>query len=291
MQSILFTMIRKITATLEMVSPRLALWWVSRLFFSPRSSRRELPDIPDLQQRWLSFEKTDGTQGECKVYSAGSGPVVLLIHGWEGSAYSFSVIARQLLGKGLRVVLFDLPAHGFSPGRKTNLVEISRIIEKLAAEEEHLQALVGHSFGAVCAGFAIKSGVSTDCFISISAPATMDFMINRFCLYVGASEKTKSGLIDRIETILKGSYEQGSLTSMADEFNQSGLIIHDRKDRMIPYKLAEEFAAAWPTASLLSTNALGHNRILQDDEVSQAVTLRVLSSSEGVTVNNNVAVN
>jgi len=30
-----------------------------------------------------------------------------------------------------------------------------------------------------------------DHFVSISAPTTMDFIINRFCSIVGASEKTK----------------------------------------------------------------------------------------------------
>jgi len=150
--------IRFITATLERLSPRIALWWVSRLFFSPRTSRREMPQLPDLEQRWLSFTAINGSQSKCKVYSTGTGPVVLLIHGWEGSASSFTAIARRLLDEGHRVVLFDLPAHGYSPGRKTNLVEIGRIIRNLENVEERFHAIIGHSFGAACAGHAIKSG-------------------------------------------------------------------------------------------------------------------------------------
>jgi len=278
MKSNLLTTIRKITTTLERVSPRLAVWWISRLFFSPRTSRREIPDIPDLEQRWLGYTTITGARSKCRVYSAGTGAVVLLIHGWEGSAFSLSAIARQLRDEGLRVVLFDLPAHGFSPGRKTNLVEIGRIIRKLAVDEGNLRALVGHSFGAACAGHAIKSGVTMDHFVSISAPTTMDFIINRFCSIVGASEKTKKGLIQKIEVILQGPYEQESLTQLAAEFNQKGLIVHDRKDRMVPYSQAEEFSSAWPGARLFDTNRLGHSRILQDEDVIQAITSQILSS-------------
>jgi len=280
MESTLLTTIRRITITLERFSPRLALWWISQLFFSPRTSRREIPDIPNLEQRWLGYTKINGSRSKCRVYSAGTGSVVLLIHGWEGSAYSLTAVARRLLEKGLRVVLFDLPAHGFSPGRKTNIVEIGRIIQKLAVDEGNLRALVGHSFGAACAGHAIKSGVAMEHFVSISAPTTMDFIINRFCSMVGASDKTKKGLIRKIEAILQGPYEQESLTQLAATFDQKGLIVHDRKDRMIPYSQAEEFSSAWPGARLLDTNKLGHSRILQDEDVIQAITSHILSSTE-----------
>ena len=291
MKSILLTTICGVTATLESVSPRLAHWWISWLFFSPRTSRRELPRIPGLQQRWLIYTKTNGARSKCRVYSAGTGPAVLLIHGWEGSTSSMTAIARVLLDKGLRVVLFDLPAHGLSPGRKTNLIEISRVIQQLASDEGHFCALVGHSFGAVCAGHAIKAGVSTDHFITISAPAKIDFIINFFCSMVGASTKTKSSLIRQIEVIFQAPYEEASLTELASVFDQNGLIIHDRKDRMVPYALAEEFSAVWADARLLTTNGLGHNRILRNEDVITAIVSEILPSLEGDFIELDRAVN
>lgn len=269
--------IRTITATLERLSPHIALWWVSRLFFSPRISRREIPELPNLEQRWLSFTAINGAQSKCKVYSTGTGPVVLLIHGWEGSASSFTAIARRLLDEGHRVVLFDLPAHGYSPGRKTNLVEISRIIRKLENDEGRFHAIIGHSFGAACAGHAIKSGVSVEHFVSISAPTTISFIIDRFCYIVGASEKTKHGLIQQIEAILQGPYEQESLIELATDFKPAGLIVHDRKDRIVPYSHAEELSSAWPSARLFDTYKLGHSRILKDEKVIQVIASQMLA--------------
>jgi len=267
--------IRFTTATLERISPRMALWWVSRLFFSPRRGRREMPELPNLEQRWLSFTAIDGSQSKCRIYSSGTGPVVLLIHGWEGSASSFTAIARRLLDEGHRVVLFDLPAHGYSPGKKTNLVEIGRVIKKLEDEEGKFHAIIGHSFGAACAGHAIKSGVSMEHFVSISAPTTMSFIIDRFCYMVGASEKTRQGLIQQIDAILQGPHEQESLTELAANFKPAGLIVHDRKDRVVPYSHAEAFSSAWPGARLFDTHSLGHSRILKDEEVIQVIASRI----------------
>ncbi len=269
--------IRFITATLERLSPRIALWWASRLFFSPRTSQRKIPELPNLEQRWLSFTAINGTQSKCKVYSTGTGPVVLLIHGWEGSASSFTAIARRLLEEGHRVVLFDMPAHGYSPGRKTNLVEVGRIIRKLENDEGKFHAIIGHSFGAACAGHAIKSGVSMEHFVSISAPTTISFIIDRFCYMVGASDKTKHGLIQQIEAILQGPYEQESLIELATDFKPAGLIVHDRKDRIVPYSHAEELSTAWPSARLFGTHKLGHSRILKDEEVIQVIASQMLA--------------
>lgn len=279
MKSIILTTIKKMTKVFEWLSPGLAGWWVSRLFFSPSTTRRTAPDIKQLRQDSLSFETMEGTQSQCQVYSAGSGPAVLLVHGWEGSAYSLSAISRALLDQGLRIILFDMPSHGLSQGKKTNLVEISHIIQQIAREYGPLKAIVGHSFGSVAAGFAIKSGLSVEQFISISAPSRMDFIIDRFCEIVGASRISKKALISKIESILEGSYEQASLTSMALEL--PGIIIHDLNDRVVPYELAVDLSNAWPNARLFTTERLGHNRILRNREVIDSVVDAIAGTHAG----------
>lgn len=271
----MLNVIRGITSTLEKTSPTLAQKWAKKLFFSPRNSKQEIPDIPGLQQHWHTYTRTDGTKSKCRIYTAGNGPAVILVHGWESSASRMSAIANQLLEKGLRVILFDLPAHGFSPGKNTNLVDVSTVIQDLAkniaANENEFLAIVSHSFGAACSGHAIKSGINPDHFISIGAPSSMDFILNSFCAAIGASEQTKKGLINHIEEILKGPYEKESLTSMAKQLNPKGLIIHDLDDRMVPYTHAEAFSAAWQEAKLFTTEKLGHNRILKNQEVIQTI--------------------
>ena len=62
------------------------------------------------------------------VESWGAGPTVLLVHGWNGRGAQLGAFAPALVKSGYRVVTFDTPAHGRSPGRATNLPEISEAI-------------------------------------------------------------------------------------------------------------------------------------------------------------------
>jgi pimeloyl-ACP methyl ester carboxylesterase len=267
----LLKVIRTITAVLEKTSPALANKLAIKLFFSPRASKQKLPEIPDLQQHWCDYVKIDGSTSKCRVYMAGTGPTVLLVHGWEGSAWSMSAIAKQLLDKNLRVVLFDLPAHGFSPGKKTNILEVSSIIQTLTAQEKDLLAIVSHSFGAVCTGHAIKSGITPEHFVSIGAPTSMEFIVDSFCSTIGASTKSKKELINHIDGILQAPYNTESLSNVAKQFTMSGLIIHDRNDRLVPYAQATELLASWAGSRLFTTEKLGHNRTLINKDVIETI--------------------
>ncbi len=268
----LLTVIQVITHILEWLSPPLAARWARHLFFSPRTTQREIPRIPSLQLSWCHYVNSSGKPSQVRVYTAGTGPAVLLVHGWEGAALSHSELASHLLKHGYRVTLFDLPGHGLSPGKQTNVVEVGEIIQKLADQEGSLHAIVGHSFGAACAGYAISQGLVVNYFASIAAPPRVSFMIDHFCRIIGASNQLKQPIIKQIEMILGGTYEQASLTELAPFKQLSGLIIHDHKDRMIPFELAEEFATAWPQAQFITTQGLGHSRILQSETVAKAVT-------------------
>jgi len=178
-----------------------------------------------------------------------------------------STIAKHLLKKDLRVVLFDLPAHGFSPDKKTNIVEINSIIKKITDNEEELLAIVSHSFGAVCAGYAIKAGIKPKHFVSIAAPTSMAYIVDTFCSIIGASNIIRKELISNLEKILKAPYETESLLNSAKNFTIHGLIIHDRNDKLVPFSYAKQLSGVWNNSRLIATNNLGHNGILKNSSV------------------------
>ncbi len=273
--------IQKITRILEILSPRLAGWWATQLFMSPRSNRQRVPAIDDLQQTFLEYQTIHGKKGKCSVYTAGKGPAVLLVHGWEGTAYNYTDMCKALLDNGFKVVLFDAPAHGQSSGKQTNIIEISHMITQLANNEENLSAIIGHSFGVVAIGHAIKSGLTLKRFISISAPTNIEFVVDRFCHLIKASSNTRKSLITKIESVIKDDYLSLSLTGIAEELSMPGMIIHDRSDSMIPVEHAKSFSKAWPNAILFMTKGLGHTGILRNDEVIHRI---VASLKHGVLI-------
>ena len=93
----------------------------------------------------------------------------------------------------------------------------------------------------------------------------------------GAIEKIKQTLIDRVEEILKSPYKNESLTSIASQFKAQGMIIHDLNDRLVPYQQATDLAAVWKAANLVTTEKLGHNRMLINKGVIEAITDRLVA--------------
>ena len=267
MNTIIIKTIRFITKFLEAISDRLAAVWASKLFFSPHKKHKNSLNLVDMKTNWVDFTSTFGDAEQCKVYQAGSGPTVLLVHGWEGSAYSYSVLSEQLVNAGFRVLLFDFPAHGQSSGKKTNLEELQRLISKMSSQEQDLHAIIGHSFGAFATAYAIALNLNIKHFISISSPVDMDFIVDSLCETIGASTKTKQSLITKIESILKAPYEYASIEKNKLIAKVDGMIIHDQKDKIVPFNQAKQLSNIWPNATFVTTSGLGHSRILRDDSV------------------------
>src|SRR5439155_1645563 len=56
----------------------------------------------------------------------------------------------------------------------------------------------------------------------------------------------------------------------APRLRAQALVIHDRDDRHVPWTQGAQVAHLWPGARLMSTDGLGHGRILADDAVTRA---------------------
>jgi len=84
--------------------------------------------------------------------SCGSGPPLLLLHGFTGCRASMRGVAEILAG-GYRVILPDLPGHGCSPvptappahGMEACCDALAALLSRLGAEAPHV---VGYSMGA-----------------------------------------------------------------------------------------------------------------------------------------------
>ena len=82
----------------------------------------------------------------------GRGPVVVLVHGFADSSYSFHETARPLLAAGYRLIILDLPGLGRSGippesyvySVENQAAQVLRLTRKLGLERFHL---VGHSMG------------------------------------------------------------------------------------------------------------------------------------------------
>ena len=83
--------------------------------------------------------------------------------------------------------------------------------------------------------------------------------------------KTRQRLIAKIEAILKAPYEFASIHTNTVLNKVKGMIIHDQKDKVVPFTHARQLASIWPNAEFITTTGLGHSRILKDKGVIERI--------------------
>lgn len=251
-----------------------------RLWFSTQ----RYPE-PVRERRWVAAAQTDSVawQGrELARYQWGdpAAPAILLIHGWNGRGPQLGAFAAPLNAVGLRVVAFDAPAHGRSPGRSTNIFEFADAIQTVARASGPVSAAVAHSFGVPACARALVQGWELPRLVAIAAPASAEFLLARFARMLDIPESVMLAMRQRVERRFgMDIFARLATDEMLADRDLHGLIIHDRDDRDVPDGHAERLHRAWRGSQLLLTDGLGHRRILRDREVI-AAAIRFLRECE-----------
>ena len=258
--------------------PGLAVRAALRLFgtpLPPRWLRRSRPwPAHWAYERW-PFERAGLTLYRDTRTKAGA-PAVLLVHGWGGHAGQMLPLAQTLAKAGLQVLLLEMPAHGRSAGRISNLPQFARALDytaaRLHAEGVDLQAVVAHSLGANAAAYAASRGLALQRLVLLAPPASPHAYTQLFARMFGLSERTRGAMQTRIEAreaILMPQFEP---PAVGPRITTPTLVVHDRGDRINRHADGEAYTRAIAGAQLISTEGLGHMKLLQDAGVLMDVT-------------------
>ena len=115
---------------------------------------------PRLAPALASTEKqlVPSPQGVLAAWRLGDGPAVLLVHGWEDDNSLWAPLIDVLVGRGRAVVVFDLPAHGFSEGEWGLGPQAADGIAAVVTAMGPIDAVVAHSFAAGGVMLAMSEG-------------------------------------------------------------------------------------------------------------------------------------
>lgn len=258
------TWVRGVNATLGRVAPQLVASRLRERFMTPRNlppRKWELPLLTSAERITLRFGLS--------ALRWGSGPTVLLMHGWEGRPTQFSALIHGLVKAGYGVVALDAPAHGRSPGREANVVLFARALLEAASELPPLQAVVGHSMGGASALLATQMGLRTEALVSISAPSRILTMLRGFAHFMGLPAEARAHFVRQVERT--AGIPAAHLDVRRYQLELPGLIVHAEDDRVVPVDEAELIHAAWFDSQLLRLPAGGHQRLLGDPLMVKAV--------------------
>ncbi|MET0066276.1 MAG: alpha/beta hydrolase [Candidatus Thiodiazotropha sp.] len=259
---------------LSRLSPGLAGAWALRLFTTP-------PRFPMNPQETSLHDRTHPEMQmiagrKIAVRPWGNGPTVLFSHGWGGQGVHFHALIECLVNAGYQAVCFDAPAHGDSPGKRTQLLEISSVLARLAQSLGPIHALVGHSFGCATALLAMsRRELTVERVILFACFDDIEWITGRFATIFGLNETVRRAMMEqahrRYPTHAGEAWEWQQLSPLSSirRFDGSLLLVHDRDDREVPYEHALKLSETQPRAKLLTTRGLGHKRILSDPDTVQ----------------------
>lgn len=258
-------------AASAMLFPELAGAWAERLFLTPPRSRDAAATALDLIDARASFVQHKGRAIATWRWGGREAPAVLLAHGWGGHAAQMRAFVFPLLSAGFRVIAYDQPAHGVSEGRLTGLPDFADVLAEVAAYYGGVRAVIGHSLGAAAAALALANRkASVETVVLVSSPADMIGYSRRFARWHWMPETVRRAMQTAIEERYGVLWESLDVRRLATRLKARALVIHDRDDRVVPWTQGAQVASHWPGARLLSTDGLGHRRILEDDFVTRA---------------------
>jgi len=114
------------------------------------------------------------------VYRWGAGPVIVFVHGWSGRASQVAAFVEPLTTAGYCVMAFDAPAHGDTPGRRTNILEFVAALQAIVAAYGPLSGAITHSFGGMALAYGLQQGVEVGRVVCLGPPARLEFLVERF---------------------------------------------------------------------------------------------------------------
>ena len=246
------------------ISPRAAAAVVFQLFrrTAPRRRPRFTPP-PDSVEHFAA-----GGHRLASYVWAGGGPTVVLVHGWNGTSGDLSAFVGPLRDTGRRVVAIDLPAHGRSSGRFSDLPQTVDAVEAVLRREPNVEAVIAHSFGVPATVLAAARGVPLPRVVLVSGPISVEPYLQKFAQVLGVSAATWTVMQRRLRAFLqKARLSSVELTGVAPRLGTRALIVHDRSDREVPFLSAQALHRAWGGSELMATEGLGHRRLLADPAV------------------------
>jgi pimeloyl-ACP methyl ester carboxylesterase len=258
-------------AASRLLAPELAGALAERMFLTPPRAKDAAASALDLIDARSSFLVHKGRHIAMWRWGSREAPAVLLAHGWGGHAAQMRAFVFPLLQAGYRVIAYDQPAHGVSDGRMTALPDFADVFGEVAAHHGGAHAVIAHSLGGAAAAVSLASGKTAyKKIVLVSPPSDLVGYSRRFARWYWMPEPVRKAMQNAIEERYGVRWEDLEVPRVAPRLSAQALVIHDRRDRLMPWSHGATVAQHWPGARLLSTEGLGHRRILADDSVTRA---------------------
>lgn len=203
-------------------------------------------------------------------YWEGSGETVMLVHGWESNTWRWHMLIQKLTEANYTIIAFDGPGHGNSSGDYLHAPFYAEVLQSLL-EVYKPKFLVGHSFGGMTVLYNehLHPNILIEKIVTIGAPSEFQEIMAHFQRLLGFNAKVLNALDNYIQKRFGFSIPEFSTSRFVSSNKKSGLLFHDRFDKIAPYDASEQVNSQWKGSKLISTEGLGHS--MHQDEVNNQI--------------------
>lgn len=282
-----------VTAGLRVLSetwPQAGAVLSARLMF--RTHRRTLREADRALLATAQASWVPSRAGKVRTYVWGSsGPTVVLVHGWNGHAAQLGPLVDPLLDAGYRVVSFDAPGHGASPGDESSMIHFADALDAVLDEVRPpfglVHAVIAHSMGGAATTYVMgrrlrapragleralrETNLPVRRFVFVAPPIDARDFVRGFERRTGIGVAASDALRAHIEERFGVPLAELDALAIAPAIDAPLLVVHDEEDREVPLRCGQALSDAWPGAHLEVTRGLGHMRILRDEVVVRRI--------------------
>jgi pimeloyl-ACP methyl ester carboxylesterase len=209
--------------------------------------------------------------GTLKAWRLGSGPAVLLVHGWEDDNSLWSPLIDELDRRARAVVAFDLPGHGASGGDWGVGFEGSDGIVAVADALGPIDAVVAHSAGCGITAGAIGEGWTVGRAAFIAPPLAEGNRWMRYAQKLGATEEVAlaaKAVYDAAHGPERAAWRPRTAYPTIDV---DLLVVQSRADERNSVSDTQAVIPRNPRAQLVLVDGLTHRRTARDPDVVRLV--------------------
>lgn len=254
---------------LSYLSPSMAAKLAVYLFSKPRNARLSKEAINYLSS--ANSKKLQFNNFYIKTYQwQGSKATVLLAHGWDSNSFRWKDLIELLKQEQYNVIALDAPAHGGSGNNIFNAPLYAETIN-VAVKEFKPQIIIGHSIGGTASAIALKNHdlPSVKKLILLGAPSNLAISVANYVNMMGFNKTVEKAIDQYYLKHFNHLPKHYCVENFFSNIKAQGLIIHDRKDRIISYKEALDIHRVYKNSKLIKTIGLGHR--LKSEKVYQDI--------------------
>lgn len=227
----------------------------------------------------LIIDSINTKYGELKTYQLGQGPIWILSHGWSGNASQFYPLMEHIAAQGFTALAYDHPAHGQSDGDHGHIPAFVDGLDALLDQTDNIAGLVAHSMGTASALESRHPKLQTVPMLLI-API-LDYLDNLLgsVRRAGFSMRLFSAVVADIEQQYNYPLQSINPFEKLAERQVKTHIVHDNQDKFAQFAPSERAAKYIPNVELVTTQGLGHGRIMMSQQVKDSFDSLVASQA------------